>query len=78
MFSIKIFKSNQNNKERCNQGNIAIIESHLKTSDSSLKTYLKVPGCMSCMLTKSSEDKRFFLPLQFHVFILRRGKAGIP
>lgn len=75
MFSIKIFKSNQNNKERCNQGNIPIIESHLKTSDSSLKTYLKVPGCMSCMLTKSSEDKFFFFSFTISRIYFKKGKS---
>lgn len=77
VFSIKVFKSNQNIKERCNQGNITITESHLKTSDSSLKTYQKVPGCMSHRLMKPSrEDKKdFCFSLQFHVFIFKKGKS---
>lgn len=62
VLSIKVFKSSQNNKERCNQGNIPITESHLKTSDCSLKTYLKVPGCMFCMFMKPSrEDKKILI-----------------
>lgn len=68
VFSIKVFKSNQNSKERCNQGNIPVIESHLKTSDNSLKTYLKIPGCMSCVFMKPSREDKNIILLFFILF----------
>lgn len=77
LFSINIFKSKQNNKKRYNEQNTPISESHLKTSGSGLKAYLKVPGCMSWTSMKASrEDKKlfiFFSPISCIYF--KKGKS---